>query len=184
MNEQRLIKISKYLAKVLRHEPERVGLTLQSGGWVHVDVLLAALARHNFVLSRAELEEMVAWNPKQRFSFDETGTRIRANQGHSVAVDLELEPTEPPTLLYHGTATQNVSAIQREGLKKMNRHHVHLSADVETAHRVGARHGKPVIFAVDAAALHAAGVCFYRSANGVWLVEAVPPEYLSALNQA
>jgi putative RNA 2'-phosphotransferase len=178
MDQQRLVKISKYLSKHLRHEPERLGLTLEPGGWVRVDDLLAACKRNNFSISREVLEEVVRSNDKQRFAFDEAGTRIRANQGHSTAVDLQLEPTTPPALLYHGTGRQNVAAIQADGLRKMARHHVHLSPDVATAIKVGARHGKPVIFLVDAAAMHADGHVFYCAANGVWLVDAVPPRYL------
>lgn len=181
MDDARLVKVSKYLSKHLRHQPERLGLRLASGGWVAVDGLLAACARHNFPLTREELEEVVARNDKQRFSFDETRKLIRANQGHSVEVDLELEPVEPPSLLYHGTGERSVESISSSGLRKMSRHHVHLSADVETARRVGARHGRPVVFAVDAAAMQAAGLEFYISANGVWLVESVPPEYLRVL---
>ncbi len=178
MDEQRLIRVSKYLSKHLRHEPERLGLTLSPGGWVAVDDLLAACAADRFFLSRAELEEVVARNNKQRFSFDESGARIRANQGHSVEVDLQLAPAVPPDVLYHGTGHRAVEAIGREGLRKMSRHHVHLSRDVETAQKVGARHGRPVVFIVDAAGMHRAGHTFYRSKNDVWLVDEVPPQYL------
>lgn len=181
MNDARMVKASKYLSKHLRHQPERLGLRLASGGWVSVDELLAACARHNFPLTREELEEVVARNDKQRFSFDETRRLIRANQGHSVEVNLELEPKEPPTLLYHGTGERSLELILMNGLRKMSRHHVHLSSDVETARRVGARHGRPVVLAVDAAAMQAAGFEFYVSANGVWLVETVPHEYLRVL---
>ena len=169
------------MSKHLRHQPERLGLTLQPGGWVPVADLLAACARHNVPLSRAELDEVVARNNKRRFSFDSTGTLIRANQGHSVAVDLQLEPVEPPAVLYHGTGHGAAETITHEGLRKMSRHHVHLSGDRETARAVGARHGRPVVFAVDAAAMRAAGHLFYRSANGVWLVDHVPPTYLRRL---
>ncbi len=143
--------------------------------------MLAACARDNFPISRDQLEEVVAGNDKQRFAFDPTGTLIRANQGHSTAVDLQLEPAVPPPLLYHGTGAQHVETIRRDGLKRMARHHVHLSIDVPTATKVGARHGKPVVFEVDAAAMHAAGYTFSVSANGVWLTDAVPPEYLRPL---
>jgi putative RNA 2'-phosphotransferase len=179
VDEQRLVKISKYLSKHLRHEPERLGLTLASGGWVEVDTLLTAMARHNFVVTRAELDEVVVKNDKQRFSFDPTGTQIRANQGHSVAVDLELEPTVPPDILYHGTGEKSVRTILEHGLKKMSRQHVHLSRDYDTAVKVGARHGKPIVFLVQAAAMHTAGHIFFVSDNGVWLVESVPPQFLS-----
>lgn len=179
MNEQRIIKVSKYLSRHLRHAPERIGLTLQPAGWVGVDELLSACNADGMRLTRPELEEVVANNNKQRFSFDETGQLIRANQGHSVEVDLGLAPTTPPDVLFHGTGHTTVEVIRREGLKKQRRHHVHLSRDVETATAVGARHGKPFVFVVDARAMHAAGYSFYVSNNGVWLTDEVPPEYLS-----
>src|SRR5689334_14271919 len=178
MDDTRLVRISKYLSKHLRHQPERLGLTLAPGGWVPVAGLLTACARHQFPITRAELDEVVSRNNKQRFAFDPTGTLIRANQGHSVAVDLQLAPVAPPEVLYHGTAAHLVVPIMREGLRKMARHHVHLSRDIETAGRVGARHGRPVVFAVAAAAMQQAGHVFYCSENGVWLVDAVPPQYL------
>lgn len=181
MDGARLVKVSKYLSKHLRHQPERLGLALAPGGWVGVDELLAACARHNFPVSRAELEEVVARNDKRRFSFDESGARIRANQGHSVDVDLQLERAAPPPVLYHGTSEHAVAPILEGGLRRMARHHVHLSPDVETARRVGARRGRPVVFAVDAAAMTEAGHDFYVSANGVWLVEHVPAAYLRRL---
>lgn len=181
MEKKRQIKISKYLSKHLRHTPERLGLTLAIGGWVTVDELLSACAAHQFPLTRAELEEVVSASDKQRFSFDETKTRIRANQGHSVEVDLQLEPQSPPDVLYHGTAEQFVPAIMRSGLLKMSRHHVHLSKDLETAHKVGMRRGRPVILAIDATAMQQAGFTFYCSDNGVWLVDEVPPQYLTPI---
>ena len=178
MDAARLVQVSKYLSKHLRHEPERLGLMLAEGGWVGVDELLAACARQRFPIRRAELDEVVARSDKQRFALDPTGTRIRANQGHSVAVDLQLIPVEPPDVLYHGTGYRAAEAIAQQGLHRMGRHHVHLSGDVPTAERVGARHGRPVVFAVAAAALRRAGHTFYRSANGVWLVDHVPAEFL------
>jgi putative RNA 2'-phosphotransferase len=181
VDKDSLVRVSKYLSKHLRHEPERLGLELAPGGWVGVDVLLEACARRGFPFSREELEEVVRSNDKQRFSFDETGGRIRANQGHSVEVDLQLERREAPPVLYHGTGGGSAEAILAGGLLKMNRHHVHLSADAETARRVGARHGRPVVFAVDAARMAAAGHEFYVSANGVWLADSVPAEYLRRL---
>jgi len=181
MDNDRLVKISKYLSKHLRHQPERLGLEVASGGWVEVDLLLASCAAHNFAINRAELEEVVARNDKQRFSFDETGLRIRANQGHSIEVDLQLAAAAPPSVLYHGTGERTVSLIMTAGLRKMARHHVHLSRDVETARKVGARHGRPVVFAVDTVGMLEAGHEFYVSANGVWLVESVPPQYLRLL---
>jgi putative RNA 2'-phosphotransferase len=177
----RPVRVSKYLSLHLRHHPERLGLTLAAGGWVPVDQLLDACARDGFPITREELQHVVATNDKQRFALDETGTLIRASQGHSTQVDLELEPVEPPALLYHGTTADTVAAIQSGGLKKMARHHVHLSADVATARKVGSRHGRPVVFVVDAPALSRDGHLFYCSANGVWLVDSVPPQYLSLL---
>jgi putative RNA 2'-phosphotransferase len=178
MNNSRLVKISKYLSKHLRHQPERIGIQLAPGGWVSVDELLAACQRHSFPINRIELNEVVVSNDKKRFSFDSTGTLIRANQGHSVEVDLQLEPVIPPDVLYHGTGHGAVEAILGEGLCKMSRHHVHLSQDIATAKSVGARHSRPVVFIVNAAAMYEAGYTFYCSDNGVWLVERVPPEYL------
>lgn len=181
MDNVRLVKISKYLSKHLRHEPERLGLTLGPGGWVAVDDLLAACNRAGVTLGRAALDEIVERNSKRRFAFDPTGTLIRAQQGHSVEVDLQLEPETPPPTLYHGTPVDNVESILRDGLLKGSRHHVHLSPDVETARVVGARRGKPAILEVDASALHGGGGLFFRSGNGVWLVEHVPPDCLQIL---
>ena len=175
----RQIKISKYLSRHLRHAPERIGLKLEDGGWVEVEELLTACARNGIKISRAELDEVVARNDKRRFAFDESRTRIRANQGHSVSVNLQLEAQVPPPALYHGTAQTNVEAILQSGLKKRARHAVHLSLDKETAHKVGARHGIPVVLKVDASAMHAAGGEFFCSANGVWLADEIPPEFLS-----
>jgi putative RNA 2'-phosphotransferase len=178
MNDSRLVKVSKYLAKHLRHTPERLGITLASGGWVAVEELLAACAAHQFSIARSELEDVVAKNDKQRFSFDATGKFIRANQGHSVAIDLQLEPQTPPAILYHGTSRTSVESIQKRGLLKMSRHHVHLSQDVQTARKVGMRHGYPVVLVVDTASMHENGSTFYRTDNGVWLVDSVAPEYI------
>lgn len=168
MNEQQL---SKRLAYLLRHAPHEAGLTLEPGGWV----ALAPLLKHLNV-TRQEVELVVVGNDKQRFSLD--GERIRANQGHSVPVDLELSPQTPPAVLYHGTHPSVVSAILQGGLKPMSRHHVHLSADTGTARKVGARRGKPVILTVQAGRMHDAGFAFYRSENGVWLVDSVPVEFI------
>ncbi|PKW15243.1 RNA 2'-phosphotransferase [Saccharopolyspora spinosa] len=176
MDERRLVRISKYLAKHLRHQPERIGLELDEHGWVAVDVLLAAAASHRFPISRAELVQVVDANDKQRYAIE--GDRIRASQGHSVAVDLDLPVTEPPALLFHGTISRNLAGIRTEGLRPMNRHHVHLSVDRETAKHVGARRGRPVVLTVDAAGMHASGHEFRVSANGVWLVDHVLPEFI------
>ncbi|MFD5748377.1 RNA 2'-phosphotransferase [Streptomyces sp. NPDC127033] len=182
-DEQRTVKVSKYLSKHLRHQPERIGLTLDPNGWVAVDELIRAAGAHGFRISRAELDHVVAVNDKRRFTIDSAdgegpGDRIRANQGHTVTVDLELAPAEPPAYLYHGTVPRALDAIRAEGLRPMARHHVHLSPDRATATRVGARRGRPVVLAVDAGAMHRAGLTFHVSANGVWLTDSVPPRYL------
>lgn len=173
-----LVRISKYLSKHLRHDPQRLGLTLAPGGWVPVADLLAAAAADGFPIRTEELAIVVAQSDKQRFALSADGQHIRANQGHSTPVDLQLQTQAPPRYLYHGTALATLPAILAQGLRKMNRHQVHLSADPETARQVGQRHGKPVVLVVEAERLAATGVSFWRSANGVWLVEQVPPEYL------
>lgn len=184
LDEKSLVKRSKYLARHLRHQPEALGLTLDPGGWVAVDALLAAMRRHGIELSRAQLDEIVARNNKQRFSFDETGTRIRANQGHSIPVDLQLAPATPPDALYHGTSKATIGPILREGLQKMRRQHVHLSRDKATAIKVGSRHGAPIVLLVDAAAMARDGYQFFLTDNGVWLTDHVPPRYLRVLAPA
>ena len=181
MNNSRSVKISKYLSKHLRHQPDRLGIKLAPGGWVCVDELLAACAKNSFPITKVQLNEVVENNDKKRFSFDSTGTLIRANQGHSVEVDLQLKATVPPDVLYHGTGSGTVESIMHNGLNKMSRHHVHLSQDIEIAIKVGMRHGKPVVFAIDATAMHLSGYKFYCSDNGVWLVNLVPPEYLQLI---
>lgn len=170
------MKVSKYLSKHLRHQPERIGLELDANGWTEIDTLLQATARHGFPITREELAHVVATNDKRRFAIE--GTRIRASQGHTVDVDLNLPAAEPPAYLYHGTVAAHLPAIRAEGLRPMARHHVHLSPDRETATRVGARRGRPVVLSVDAGAMHRAGHVFRVSANGVWLADAVPPEFL------
>jgi putative RNA 2'-phosphotransferase len=179
VSNYRLTKISKFLSKYLRHTPEEIGIKLSPGGWVNVDELLAACAKYKFPITLEELREVVFTSDKKRFAFDSTFTLIRANQGHSTEVDLQLEPVVPPDVLYHGTGKISVDAILQTGLCKMSRHHVHLSPDINTAKVVGARHGKPVIFIVDTVAMHKDGYVFYCSDNGVWLVDNVPPKYLN-----
>ena len=178
MNNSRLVKISKYLSRHLRHAPDRIRIQLAPGGWVPVSELLAACQKNNFPVQLAELKEVVVQNDKKRFSLNSTGTLIRANQGHSVEVDLQLEPALPPDILYHGTGSTAVESILSQGIRKMSRHHVHLSVNIQTARQVGARHGIPAVFTVDAAAMQSNGYTFYCSANKVWLVDFVPPNYL------
>jgi putative RNA 2'-phosphotransferase len=176
--DRRLVTVSKFLAKHLRHAPEALGLTLQPGGWVLVDELLAASGRAGFAISYDELIECVATNDKRRFSFDDTGDLIRANQGHSIDVDLQLEEKEPPDILYHGTVERFLASIMAEGLKKGKRHHVHLSKDMDTARKVGARRGKPVVLLVNAKRMLGEGFKFFLSVNGVWLTDSVPVDFL------
>jgi putative RNA 2'-phosphotransferase len=179
MSAETEVRTSKFLALVLRHDPGRIGIELDPAGWVDVQTLLAALKEHGRRLSRDQLDRVVAQNDKKRYEYDESGTRIRASQGHSVTVDLGYEPAEPPQTLYHGTATRTLDAIFKEGLKPGKRHHVHLSADEQTATKVGTRHGKPAVLIVDAERMRADGLVFFRSTNGVWLTEHVAPQYLT-----
>ena len=174
-------QISKFLALILRHKPEAGGLTLDEQGWADADHVIAAAARRFGGFDRAALEELVRTNDKSRYAFDETGTRIRASQGHSVAIDLDLQPVEPPPVLYHGTTSRFLGSILRQGLVKGKRHHVHLSADVETALKVGARRGgETVVLAVAGGEMK--DRLFFLSANGVWLTNHVPPEYLRPIS--
>jgi len=179
MNDKRRIHVSKFLSRVLRHAPEDIGLTLGTGGWVLVeDLLSGAAARGGMRIPPEELAEVVRACEKQRFAFDETGRRIRANQGHSTEVEHDFEVAEPPAEVFHGTAKRMLDVILRDGVLKMARHHVHLSADAATAVKVGSRHGSPVVLIVDAAKMRTDGHVFFRSPNGVWLVEHVPSQYL------
>lgn len=182
MDQQPLVKVSKYLTKHLRHRPERLGLRLDPGGWVDVDELLDACRRAQFSLSRDELAEVVERNDKRRFSLDDTGSRIRANQRHNLAIDLQLEAEVPPPLLYHGTWRLTVERVLGEGLQRMGRHHVHVTADVGTALKVGARHGRPTVLEVAARRLHDDGADLYRTDNAVWLTDHVPVTYLEVLS--
>ena len=177
-----VVRTSKRLSYVLRHRPDTVGLVLDGAGWADVDQLLAALAAAGTPVSRAELDEVVARNDERRFALDPTGTRIRASQGHSVPVDLGHAAEQPPAELFHGTVERFLAAVLAEGLRPMGRHAVHLSSEVATARRVGSRRGPPVVLRVDAAGMHADGAVLTRSANGVWLVTAVPPRYLTVLD--
>lgn len=169
---------SKFLSLVLRHKPEEIGLQLDKHGWVRVDDLLRKLKKANRKLSRDELTQLVESNDKKRFTLSDDGQRIRAAQGHSVDVDLGLEPQRPPDELYHGTASANLDAIFSDGLNPGRRKQVHLSLDPDTAERVGQRHGKPVVLRVEAQRMFEDGFDFFRSDNGVWLTDKVPATYL------
>jgi putative RNA 2'-phosphotransferase len=177
-NTTDVVRISKRMSYALRHRPDAVGITLDEAGWVPVPELLAALG-----IDRDTLLSVVANNDKQRFAIDHDAAgreRIRASQGHSVPVDLGLEPVEPPVELFHGTPAENLDSILRHGLKKGRRQHVHLSVDVATARVVGLRRRPDVvILSIAAAAMAESGFTFYRSANGVWLTDAVPPAFIT-----
>ena len=174
LSEKETTRASKFLSLVLRHEPAQIGIVLDEQGWTSVEALLKQLGTHSQPLNFEQLVHIVETSPKQRFKFSDDRTRIRASQGHSVAVELGYASATPPEMLYHGTAARHQATIQAEGLRKMARHHVHLSADVATARTVGSRHGQPVVFAVAAGELHHAGALFYQADNGVWLTDAVP----------
>lgn len=171
------VKLGRFLSLVLRHKPEAAGIELDGHGWADVEKLLDGVRRTGRRGYMDTLERIVRENNKQRYSFNGDGTKIRANQGHSVQVDVELREAEPPPYLYHGTATRFLPAIRREGIRKMSRQHVHLSGDFGTAMAVGKRHGAPVVITIDAAAMARDGAAFYRSENGVWLCEYVEPRY-------
>ena len=178
MDKRRHVRISKFLSYVLRHHPGSIGIELDSGGWADVSELLRGARRNGLAITADELRRVVRDNDKQRFSFSEDGVRIRASQGHSVGVDLGYEQVVPPDVLYHGTAQRRVDSICREGLSRGSRHHVHLSADVATARRVGQRYGKAIVLEVQAGRMSSDGYKFYLSANKIWLTEYVPPSYL------
>ena len=169
---------SKFISLILRHRPDAIGITLDEHGWADVKALIAGVSKTR-PLTMEDLEESVRTDEKQRYSFSDDHTLIRANQGHSVPVDVELEQVPPPAVLYHGTGEKSVPSILREGLLPMSRLYVHLSGDENTARRVGSRHGRPVIFRVDAGRMAADGYAFYLSQNGVWLTKRVPVPYLS-----
>ncbi len=173
-------KISKRLSYVLRHAPEKANLTLDIGGWVQISDLLKGLKESGGAISRDQLDYVVANNDKKRFTISDDGLKIRAAQGHSVKIVNDLMPITPPEKLYHGTATRFLDKILADGLKPMSRQHVHLSADIETAVKVGQRHGKPIILNIASAQMAADGHKFYQADNGVWLTGAVPPQYLSS----
>ena len=178
MNEKDITRTSKFLSLVLRHQPGAADVQLDDAGWISVEKLLAGCARVMRPISLAELEVVVATNSKKRFEFSGDGLHIRASQGHSVEVDLQYSPQEPPEVLYHGTATRFLEGIRAAGLQKMTRHHVHLSPETQMTLAVGARHGKPVLLTVLAGGMHRQGFTFYLSTNGVWLVEQVPVEFI------
>ncbi|GAB0154790.1 RNA 2'-phosphotransferase [Chryseobacterium sp. Alg-005] len=179
MNETEKKKISKFLSLILRHQPETINLELDENGWADINELMAKSAKNKIYFTSEELDEVVETNNKKRFAFNENKTRIRANQGHSIDVDLALKTQQPPEFLYHGTAEINISSILENGIQKRSRQHVHLSADKETATKVGMRHGKPVILTIRTGLMFQEGIEFYLSDNGVWLTDFVDAKYIS-----
>jgi putative RNA 2'-phosphotransferase len=180
--QNRMVNISKFLSLVLRHQPDKIGLKLDPAGWVSVEELLEACQSYVLPLTKNELETVVTGSDKQRFSFSDDRLQIRANQGHSVKIDLGYQPTAPPEELYHGTVERFLMSILEGGLSKGKRHHVHLSADLDTARKVGARRGVPIILRVMSGQMHRDGYLFFCSENGVWLTDKVPPEYLEVIS--
>lgn len=178
-----LVSKSKFLSLVLRHKPEEIGLALDAQGWASIDELIEKARRHGVALTRELIAEIVATSDKQRFAIDASGVRIRANQGHSVDIDLGLEPREPPPVLFHGTAETSVAAIRAQGLNSKARQHVHLSPDEQTAVKVGSRHGRPVVLRIAAGHMQAAGHVFFLSTNGVWLTDSVPSQFIQFPNE-
>ncbi|SCY72945.1 putative RNA 2'-phosphotransferase [Lachnospiraceae bacterium XBB2008] len=171
---------SRYISLILRHKPEVIGITLDEHGWADVDALIAGVSKTH-PLDMNILERIVAEDEKQRYSFNEDHTLIRANQGHSIPVDVELEEVIPPEILFHGTGEKYIASIDEQGLIPKSRLYVHLSEDKETAHKVGQRHGRPVIYEVKSGDMHNDGFVFYRSVNGVWLTKEVPVRYLNRI---
>jgi putative RNA 2'-phosphotransferase len=181
MNEKDIKNKSKFLSLVLRHSPETIGITLDENGWVDVQELLDSCNKKGRQLNLDTLKLIVETNDKKRFSFNEDLSKIRANQGHSVQVDLGLDESCPLDILYHGTVAKFMDSIKANGLQKMNRQHVHLSKDVDTANTVASRRGLTVLLKIDAKRMHGDGYKFYLSENGVWLTDEVPPQYMEVI---
>ena len=181
-NSNSAVRISRYISMILRHHPEKAGIKLDRHGWADVDALIEGVSKTH-PLTRELLEEIVRTDDKQRYSFSEDGARIRANQGHSIPVDVELSRQEPPEYLFHGTGEKYVASIEQRGLLAKGRLYVHLSSDTETARKVGARHGNPVIYRVASGRMARDGFAFFLSVNQVWLTPMVPVEYLERLEE-
>lgn len=174
-------KVSKLLSLVLRHKPEEIGLILDDEGWASVNELIEKINNTGLALAYEDLKEVVETNDKKRFVFSDDLSKIRANQGHSINVDLKLEPATPPAILYHGTAEKNIASILEKGILKQDRNYVHLSADIDTATKVGMRYGKPVVFEVKALEMHKNGCLFYLSNNNVWLTDYVDNNFIDQI---
>ena len=174
-----LKRTSVFISLILRHKPEVIGISLDRHGWANVQELIDGINKtEKYSIDMPTLEEIVRTDNKQRYSFNEDKTKIRANQGHSINVDVELKETVPPEILYHGTGEKNVDSINAEGLKPKSRLYVHLSKDIDTAIKVGSRHGKPVVYKISAGEMHRQGYQFYLSENGVWLTKIVPADFI------
>lgn len=178
MNDIEKKKVSKFLSLILRHQPETIQLKLDEQGWANVEELRTKSSKKGIHFTLKELDELVETNDKKRFIFNEDKTKIRANQGHSIDIDLALKPQQPPEYLYHGTADVNVASIVEKGIEKRSRQHVHLSQDKETATKVGMRHGKPIILTIRTGKMHEEGILFYLSENGVWLTDFVDAKFI------
>lgn len=183
MDENRKKTIGKFISLVLRHDPQKVGLTLDEFGWANTEELISKCSKHRISFSMEDLIEIVETNEKRRYSFNEDCSKIRANQGHSIEINLELEPQTPPDFLYHGTATRFLSSIMKEGITKQSRQHVHLSLDKATATKVGSRHGVVKVLTINTKMMYEDGYEFFLSANGVWLTDIVPPQYIEQKNK-
>lgn len=178
INEKQILTVSKFLSLVLRHNPDKIGIKLDQNGWTDVNELIEKTNSYGMRIDRAILNFIVDTNSKKRFAFNNTLDKIRASQGHSLQIDLDYTSQQPPKILYHGTGQQSVDSILKIGIEKRNRQHVHLSADLETAIKVGQRHGKPFVFQVLAQDMHEDGFVFFVSDNNVWLTDNVPAKYL------
>jgi putative RNA 2'-phosphotransferase len=176
--EKQLQHISKLLSLVLRHQPEKIGLSLNENGWASVPALIEKINAAGNTIDFALLQKVVDENDKKRFTFNDDKTMIRASQGHSIEVELDLKKVAPAEYLYHGTVPKYAAAIRNEGLQKMSRQHVHLSKDKETAVKVASRRGKPIVLTINAGAMHTARLTFYLSANEVWLTDEMPVKYI------
>lgn len=179
MTEQDKKRIGKFLSLVLRHDPARIGIELDENGWTNVQELIEKCKKHRYHFSLEDLIEIVETNDKKRYSFNEKRNKIRANQGHSIGIDLALSAVEPPEYLYHGTATRFLNSIMEQGIVKNSRQHVHLSKDKETATKVGSRYDKPAILTIMSGKMYQDGILFYQSDNGVWLTDYVDVKYIS-----
>lgn len=175
------VDLGRFISLILRHQPEAIGISLDENGWANTDELIAGINEKGESITKEDLDRIVRENNKKRYIFNEDKTKIRANQGHSIEVDIGLEPVIPPAFLYHGTGEKSVSNIMAVGIEKRSRQYVHLSSDLDTAVRVGARHGSPVVFTVKAGEMYEKGWIFYRSENGVWLCEYIPKEFVEMI---